>query len=160
MINLKGRLSAGIKRALTAVRVYLDKWAEFEPLMRLDLAEYRNGLEQKNAPLKELQVEIDRHQADLLDLDRRYVPSFCWCCIPTFFANKMWLDVAQCRKVRTMFHSCFNVEMFIWQERVSSMWRNAGNEWKETQVQIDRHYDLTEGECHLRLVQVRFFLYE
>jgi hypothetical protein len=115
---LKGRLSAGIKRALTAVRVYLDKWAEFEPLMRLDLAEYRNGLEQKNAPLKELQAEIDRHQADLLDLDRRYVPSFYrpWFSIPTFFANKMWLDVAQCRKVRTMFHSCFNVELILCQQ--------------------------------------------
>jgi hypothetical protein len=91
VINLKGRLSAGIKRALTAVRVYLDKWAEFEPLMRLDLAEYRNGLEQKNAPLKELQAEIDRHQADLLDLDRRYVPSvhFCFFFVQKyFFVNK------------------------------------------------------------------------
>ncbi|KAL2653917.1 hypothetical protein R1flu_022045 [Riccia fluitans] len=68
---LKGRVQVAIRKAMTVARLYLDKYVEFEPLLKLDVPKYKVELIGKKLSLKDLLEEVRAHKAEQDNIDRR-----------------------------------------------------------------------------------------
>lgn len=59
---------------MTVARLYLDKYVEFEPLLKMDVPKYKAELIAKKLSLKDLLEEVRAHKAEQDNLDRRFAP--------------------------------------------------------------------------------------
>lgn len=57
---------------MVAITIYLDLYAVYEDQLLMDIKNYRVGLEQRKAGLKELLGEIQIHRNDFDNLDKRF----------------------------------------------------------------------------------------
>ncbi|BBN11637.1 hypothetical protein Mp_5g13570 [Marchantia polymorpha subsp. ruderalis] len=71
IIALKSRVQVAIRKAMTVARLYLDKYVEFEPLLKMDVPKYKAELIAKKLSLKDLLEEVRAHKAEQDNLDRR-----------------------------------------------------------------------------------------
>lgn len=71
-------MQAAIKKAMTVVQLYLEKFVEFEPLLKVDVPKYKADLLARKLKLKELLDEVKVHKTEQDSLDRRFAIHICF----------------------------------------------------------------------------------
>ncbi|CAM6094963.1 unnamed protein product [Calypogeia fissa] len=125
--GVKDRLTAAIKKAMTVGQLYLDKFVEFEPLLKVDVPKYKADLVARKLKLKELLEEVKVHKVEQDSLDRR---------IPNMISFGTFQ--VTCKKIRTSLMQKKQQLIDIVMQIISSTPKNLGLDKGKRFEEIER----------------------